>query len=422
MGLHIEFIRVCLGKTPHFPKHPPPVICILIVYAFTSRSATAQLSDWSIMTLMTPVIPLFLLFPHPLSRLSITFLIPFSLCAYRLILCFPSSSAFSLPSLTSLPIPSLLEPDEYTGMKLCDWHTERSHIVCMRYKSQELYRADITRLPESGNSGLCNYTILHILQLPTCNSMQLLSLIQYFFSKNVVQRHSIEKKKFKCIRYIICEMALLHKAVGVLMFLILQGSWKLKVVFLHIYIYDKLLLKHGNANCTVKYLAFKLILSTFLFHYILSSHAYIFEAINFNQYPAYLNWICFTHPGHPAVEIITTIFTLQRGGGQLCNTYHSFKGKYAWWQESCMTPALQKWNSSIKITVSQEKEGCEWIYVFLKFYVNMANYSKSVYFRHWKHTFCKTDIWRDFSEKNRDTTEEEEHSVSHYLTSSSYLL
>lgn len=162
MGLYVEFIRECLGKMPHFPKHPRPVICILIVYTFTSWSATAQLSDWNIMTLMTPIIPFFLLFPHPLSRLSVTFLFLFSLCAYRLILRFPTS-AFSFPSLTSLPIPSMLESGEYTGVKLSDWHTERSRIVCMTYKTQELYRADITRLPASGNSGLCNYYINYIL-------------------------------------------------------------------------------------------------------------------------------------------------------------------------------------------------------------------------------------------------------------------
>lgn len=34
---------------------------------------------------------------------------------------------------------------------------------------------------------------------------------------------------------------------------------------------------------------------------------------------------------HPAVEIITTIFALQRWG-QLCITYDSCKGKYACWQ------------------------------------------------------------------------------------------
>lgn len=75
MGLHIEFIRVCLGKTPHFPKPPRPVICILIVSAFTSWSAPAQPSDWNIMTLMmlfSPPSSRFL--PHLLSRLSIEFL------------------------------------------------------------------------------------------------------------------------------------------------------------------------------------------------------------------------------------------------------------------------------------------------------------------------------------------------------------
>lgn len=75
MGLHIEFIRVCLGKTPHFPKPPRPVICILIVSAFTSWSAPAQPSDWNIMTLMMPLsLPFSCFLPHLLSRLSITFL------------------------------------------------------------------------------------------------------------------------------------------------------------------------------------------------------------------------------------------------------------------------------------------------------------------------------------------------------------
>lgn len=93
---------------------------------------------------------------------------------------------------------------------------------------------------------------------------------------------------------------------------------------------------------------------------MVSSHTYIFEAINFDHHPAFLNWICFRHPGHPAVGIITKIFTLQRGGGLLCNTYHG-KGKYAWWQVN--SPAFQNWSSSIEIGVSQNKGRCEWIYL-----------------------------------------------------------
>lgn len=109
MGLHIEFIRVCLGKAPYFPKPPSPVICILIVCAFTSSSAIAQLSDRNIMTLMMPVIHLF-------SSFALSF------CCWHFYFYSFSvfSSVFSLPSITSLHISSLFDPDEHTDMKVCD--------------------------------------------------------------------------------------------------------------------------------------------------------------------------------------------------------------------------------------------------------------------------------------------------------------
>lgn len=71
---------------------------------------------------------------------------------------------------------------------------------------------------------------------------------------------------------------------------------------------------------------------------------------------------CFRHLIHPAIGIITKIFTLQRGRGMPCNAY-SCKGKYACWPVN--SPASQNLSCSFQTTLSQNKGHQSWFILFL---------------------------------------------------------
>lgn len=116
-----------------FPKASHPVICILIVSQFISWSATAQLSDWNIMTLMMAIIllpplcqiPFFphcsLSSSHSLSALTVSFRLLTSLLYAYLALLF-----------------SITVQAQWTRWHETMWLTYRKVIKSMRHKAEEL--------------------------------------------------------------------------------------------------------------------------------------------------------------------------------------------------------------------------------------------------------------------------------------------
>lgn len=158
---------------------------------------------------------------------------------------------------------------------------------------------------------------------------------------------------------------------------------------------------------------------------MVSSHTYIFEAINFDHHPAFLNWICFRHPGHPAVGIITKIFTLQRGGGLLCNTYH---GKANMPDGKWILQHFRIEVALLKLEYLRTKDDVsEFIYVLFEISrvpwhgLLFKDRQCLIQTLETRPFFCSERCFQ-ISLFRRGTTGEEEQFMSHYLTSSSYLV